>query len=138
MGRQPRRALSYLLDTHVLIQWQDETLLAAHAEIIDATRGREPLLVSDITLWEIALLYELGRITFDDLTLRKWLDEAVSLPLVGRQGISPEVAAETAALPSTFHRDPADRIIVATARILGATLLTRDQRIIDSGLVDVA
>jgi PIN domain nuclease of toxin-antitoxin system len=45
------------------------------------------------------------------------------------------VAAEVAALPDTFHRDPADRIIVASARTVGAKLLTQDRRIIDSGLV---
>jgi PIN domain nuclease of toxin-antitoxin system len=54
---------------------------------------------------------------------------------VRRCGISPAVAAEVAALPDSFHRDPADRILVATARIQGATLLTQDERIIRSGLV---
>ena len=49
-------------------------------------------------------------------------------------GISPAVAAELAALPESFHRDPADRILVATARVLGATLVTQDQRVVDSGL----
>ena len=44
---------------------------------------------------------------------------------------------EVATLPETFHRDPADRIIVSTARIFRATLLTRDQRIVDSGVVPV-
>jgi len=54
---------------------------------------------------------------------------------VRRCGISPAVAAEVAALPDSFHRDPADRILVATARVQGATLLTQDERIIRSGLV---
>jgi PIN domain nuclease of toxin-antitoxin system len=49
--------------------------------------------------------------------------------------ISPTVAAEVAALPPDFHRDPADRIIVASARVLGANLLTRDDRIINAKLV---
>jgi len=52
-----------------------------------------------------------------------------------RHGISPAVAAEVASFPPTFQRDPADRIIVATARVLGATLLTADQRIVRSKLV---
>jgi len=52
-----------------------------------------------------------------------------------RHGISPAVAAELASFPPTFHRDPADRIIVATARVLGATLLTADQGIVGSKLV---
>jgi PIN domain nuclease of toxin-antitoxin system len=50
--------------------------------------------------------------------------------------ISPAVASEVAGLPSTFHRDPADRIIVATARAAGAAVATIDNRIINSGLVD--
>ena len=66
--------------------------------------------------------------------LREWLEKAVAPPLVRRQGISPAVAAELAALPASFHRDPADRILVATARLMGATLLTQDRRIVDSGL----
>lgn len=55
--------------------------------------------------------------------------------LEGRGRLSPAVAAEQACLPPSFHRDPADRILVATARVLGTTLLTRDQRVIDAGLV---
>ena len=60
---------------------------------------------------------------------------AVAPPLVRRIGISPAVAAAVADLPATFHRDPADRIIVASARIMGAVLLTNDARIRDAGIV---
>jgi PIN domain nuclease of toxin-antitoxin system len=90
--------------------------------------------VSDITLWEVASLLALGRIRLR-LPLREWLDCATAAPLVMRHGISPAVAAETAHLASTFPRDPAARIIVATARVLGATLLTADRRIAESGMV---
>ena len=69
------------------------------------------------------------------LPLREWLEKASAPPLVRRHGISPAIAAEVAALADSFHRDPADRILVATARILGATLLTHDRRILESGLV---
>lgn len=75
----------------------------------------------------------LGRLRFS-LPLRDWLERAVAPPLVRRVSVSPAVAAEVAALPDPFHRDPADRIIVASARTAGATLLTQDQRIIESGL----
>jgi PIN domain nuclease of toxin-antitoxin system len=92
--------------------------------------------VSDITLWEVATLYNLGRIELD-LPLRDWLERATAPPLVRRLAITPAVAAEVAALPDTFHRDPADRIIVATARVTGATILTRDDRMRDSGLAPV-
>jgi len=70
-----------------------------------------------------------------DLPLRDWLEQAVTLPLVQLISITPAIAAEVAALPDSFHRDPADRILVASARVLGVTLLTQDRRIIDSGLV---
>jgi PIN domain nuclease of toxin-antitoxin system len=68
--------------------------------------------------------------------LREWLEAAVAPPLVRRVSISPAVAAEVAILPDSFHRDPADRIIVASARTSGATLLTQDRRIIEAGLVE--
>ena len=81
------------------------------------------------------MLHDLGRIRLA-IPLREWLEKAVARPLVRRQGISPAVAAELASLLGFFHRDPADRILVATARVTGATLLTRDRRIVESQLVD--
>ena len=125
-----------LLDTHVLLWWlEDEGRLSEGQKAVIAASGPErPLLVSEISLWEIATLCELGRIRLA-LPLRAWLERAVAPPLVCRCGITPAVAAEVASLPPTFHRDPADRVIVSTARIFGATLLTCDRRIIKSGLV---
>ena len=81
------------------------------------------------------MLHDLGRIRLA-IPLREWLEKAVARPLVRRHGISPAVAAELASLPDILHRDPADRILVATARVTGATLLTRDRRIVESQLVD--
>ncbi len=125
-----------LLDTHILIWWLqgDGPLSSAQRRVLDAANADAPLLVSDISLWEIATLHSLGRIGLA-LPPREWLEKAVAPPLVRRHGISPAIAGEVASLPDSFHRDPADRIIVATARILGATLLTHDRRIVDSGLV---
>ncbi len=125
-----------LLDTHILLWWLATTsrLSAAQRDIIDAATAAEPLWVSDITLWEVATLSSLGRIHLH-LPLLEWLEKATAPPLVQRISITPAIAAEVAELPDSFHRDPADRIIVASARILGATLLTQDRRIIDSGLV---
>ena len=126
-----------LLDTHVLIWWLNDRrrLSPAQQEVVGSVRSDEPLLVSDISLWEVATLHGLGRIRLA-LPLREWLDKAVAPPLVQRHGISPAIAAEVAALPDSFHRDPADRILVATARVLGATLLTQDRRIVDAALAD--
>ena len=82
-------------------------------------------------------LHALDRIRLR-IPLREWLDRAVAPPLVRRYGISPAISAELATLPDSFQRDPADRILVATARVLGAcaTLLTQDRRIVDAALVD--
>ena len=128
--------LTVLLDTHVILRWfEDEPRLpASHRRVIRRAEPKRPLRISDISLWEIAMLHGLGRLRLR-LPLRDWLDRAVAPPLVARCGISPAVAAEVAALPPTFHRDPADRIIVATARVLDAILLTGDNRIIASDLV---
>ena len=126
-----------LLDTHVLIWWLNDRrrLSSAQREVVDSVRPEEPLLVSDISLWEVATLHGLGRIRLA-LPLREWLDKATAPPLVQRHGISPAIASEVAALPDSFHRDPADRILVATARVLGATLLTQDRRIVGAALAD--
>lgn len=126
-----------LLDTHVLVWWLDDRdrLSAAQQAVVAAATGDSPLLVSDISLWEVAMLHSLRRIRLA-IPLREWLEKAAAPPLVKRHGISPAIAAELAALPDSFHRDPADRILVASARVLGATLLTQDRRIADAGLVD--
>jgi len=127
----------YLIDTHILLRWHGDRdqLSREQRNVITAAGANSPLEVSDISLWEVAMLYSLGRVRLT-IPLREWLDKAVAAPLVRRHGISPAVAAELASLPGSFHRDPADRILVATARVLGATLLTRDTRIAEAGLVD--
>ena len=109
--------MTALLDTHVLIWWLNDVsrLSPEQRAVVASASVDSPLLVSDISLWEVATLYDLGRILLA-VPLREWLDKAVAPPLVKRQGISPAIAAELAALPDSFHRDPADRILVATAR----------------------
>ena len=126
-----------LLDTHILIRWLSDRsqLSSRQSQVIETADADSPLLVSDISLWEVATLHSLGRIRLS-IPLRDWLEKAVAPPLVRRLGISPAIAAEMAALPDWFHRDPADRILVATARTLGATLLTQDRRIVDSELAE--
>lgn len=125
-----------LLDTHVLVWWlgQDPRLSRRQMEILESADPEAPLLVAGISLWEIATLNGLGRLEFQ-VPLRDWLEQATAPPLVELVPITPAIAAEVASLPDSFHRDPADRILVASARVLGATLLTRDRRIIDSELV---
>jgi PIN domain nuclease of toxin-antitoxin system len=128
--------LTYLADTHVLLWWAsgDRRLPRSHARVFRRAGQDAPVLVSDISLWEVAMLVDQRRVRLDR-PLRDWLETATAPPLVKRVGITPAIAAETASLPPAFHRDPADRILVATARILGATLLTADERILTSAVV---
>lgn len=85
--------------------------------------------VSTISCWEIAQLTASSRL---DLTVpvADWFAAALGYPGVQLLELTPEIAIEANYLPSTFHRDPADRIIVATARIMGCELLTADSRIL--------
>ncbi len=128
--------MKFLLDTHILVWWIEggKRLSAEQRGVLEDASPESPLLLSEISLWEVSNLVSLRRLQLT-LPLRDWLERASAPPLVQRLGISPVVAAEVAALPEHFHRDPADRIIVATARAHGATLLTQDRRIIQSEIV---
>lgn len=128
--------MKYLLDTHVLLNWSARSprLSERHESILAAATSENPLWLATISLWEIATLQSLGRIGIQ-LPLRDWFEQVTAPPTMQRIGITTAIAAEVAALPDTFHRDPADRLIVATAKVIGATLLTQDRRIIEAGLV---
>lgn len=130
--------MKLVLDTHVLLWWFSDSKRLSRGQLraLSKVSADNPAHVSDISLWEIATLAQLGRIRLK-MPLREWLDNALEPPWVELHAISPAIAVEVAALPASFHRDPGDRIIVATARVLGARLLTLDEAIIDSGLVPV-
>jgi PIN domain nuclease of toxin-antitoxin system len=84
--------------------------------------------VSAISCWEVAKLVERGRLTLP-VPVGPWMQQALGYPGVRLIPLSPEVAVESTQLPGAFHRDPADQIIVATARILNCPLVTLDQLI---------
>lgn len=86
--------------------------------------------VSPISAWELGLLSAKGRLP----TVRAPMDifgETITTPGVRIEALSPEVLVEASFLPGRLHRDPADRILIATARKFGLTLVTRDQIILD-------
>jgi PIN domain nuclease of toxin-antitoxin system len=88
------------------------------------------LQVSAISVWEIALLESKGRITFNE-ECRLWVQRALAAPGIALAPLTPDIAIESTRLPSTFHGDPADRIIAATARACGGTLVTADKAILN-------
>ena len=128
--------MRYFLDTHILIWWLENSprLTKVQARILDEFEQNKPFGVSDISLVEIGCLVSAGRIRLQG-ELRDWLSRATAEPLVRLCRITPAVVAEVANLPADFHRDPADRIIAATARLERARLLTQDRKIIDSDVV---
>lgn len=124
--------LKYLLDTHAFL-WAatDETRLSNKAARAIATTPYEQLAISDVTLQEIGLLAESGRITFSGLpakVLGALLDHVSVLPITLEIALS----APSLALP---HGDQFDRIITATAKLNRLTLITRDANITDSKVV---
>ena len=125
-----------LLDTHVLV-WMvsDSSRLSRPAarELRKAERNGE-LAIASITIWELALLYQRGRLRASgsiESSIRTILEKS----RVEVIEISPEIAALTTTFPETYPNDPADRLIGATARALGLTLVTQDERILDSPLI---
>jgi PIN domain nuclease of toxin-antitoxin system len=126
----------FVLDTHVLIWWISDSkqLSQRQRRALGTLNASSPGYVSDMSLLEVATLARRGRYRID-VPIEDWLAKATALPLIERVAISPKIASEVHYLPHTFHGDPADQVIVATARVLGATLLTVDEKIIDSNLV---
>ena len=85
--------------------------------------------IASISLWEVAMLAARGKISLEEGTL-DWIRKALSAPGILVCPLSPEIAVDSVNLPGTFHGDPADRIIVASARLLNATLVTSDRQIL--------
>jgi PIN domain nuclease of toxin-antitoxin system len=129
--------LSFLLDTHVFIHAMRDIkrLSKKQRQAIARASPQSPLLLSTISFWEIANLVSLGRFKIDR-PVPEWIDATMAhYPALVVTEITTVIAGEVAALADRMHRDPADRIIVATARIFGATLLTSDDAIVAAGVV---
>jgi PIN domain nuclease of toxin-antitoxin system len=125
-----------LLDTHAWVWWVegDARLSRRFRDVIDNLPLDDRPRLAAISLWEIAMLVERGRLAFR-ISLAAWLDAAAHPRSVQIVPLTPEIASDTAALPTRFHRDPADRLIVAACRVLDVPLLTYDTRIRRSRLV---
>lgn len=127
-----------LLDTHIWIWWVNESKeLSTEQQQIIASQQADGLGVSIISCWEVAKLVELGRLQLT-LPVEEWLAAALHYPGIQLFDLSPRIAVESTQLPGVFHRDPADQIIVATARVHGLALLTADGKIRGYPHVDLA
>ncbi|HJW37588.1 MAG TPA: type II toxin-antitoxin system VapC family toxin [Candidatus Udaeobacter sp.] len=125
-----------LIDTHVWIWWLTRLprLSPRIISILDEMPERPFLSVA--SLWELSLLVEIGRIELMP-SAAAWLEQATHPDTVQLAQITRSVALELFAFPKKFRRDPADRMIIATARSLNLPLLTYDRGIRKSGLVKI-
>lgn len=123
-----------LLDTHAFFWMTSEPhrLSKKAVEAIREERAGTGVAIATISLLELARLAEDHRIALSQ-SIERFLSEAVSRVIV--KPMTPEIVGLAVRLPSTFPKDPADRVIAATAMADGATLVTADQKIRDSGAV---
>jgi len=124
-----------LLDTHILVRWSSDAkkLTREQRRVLEAAaRNSEPLAISAVTLLEVALLSNGGKLK---APLDDFFADLEADPLVNVIPLTYEVASEFGSMG--VLQDPSDRAIVATARIHGLRLVTSDQRIIESQLVPV-
>lgn len=123
--------MKYLLDTHTWIWWHmnPKNLSRRVKSLIGNTSGYDDLLLSAISPWEFSKLLEKRRIGIS-CDPEDWINMALDMPKLRLVHLSPVLAYRSTVLPQPFHNDPADQIIVATAREENATILTKDERIL--------
>jgi PIN domain nuclease of toxin-antitoxin system len=121
-----------LLDTHCWLWAQLGLIQRLSKAALQAIRSAESdgnLRISVISIWELAMLEERGRVALP-MNIRTWVDQALSKPGIAITPLTPEIMIESVHLPGELHGDPADRMLTATARVLGATLVTKDDRLL--------
>lgn len=119
--------MSVLLDTHVVLWWQaggDRLSPAARQAIDDG----DELLVSPLSLWEIATLHRRGRVELDR-DVMAWCRDLLAGPRLAAAPMSIDAAAWAGTLPEAFPGDPVDRLLYATARDLRVPFVTKDERL---------
>jgi PIN domain nuclease of toxin-antitoxin system len=121
-----------LLDTHVLVWLLEDSARISGPTYskIEKAADEDELFVSAITPWEIAMLVAKDRLRLNR-DVADWLLAALALPGIHLEPLSPEIAVASTRLPWQVHPDPADRILLATARHIGATLISADGRMLD-------
>ncbi|UEM25175.1 type II toxin-antitoxin system VapC family toxin (plasmid) [Skermanella mucosa] len=120
-----------LLDTHTIL-WLDGGLPMTQ-EALDAIEEARPkggVLVSPVSAWEIGTLVRKGRIVLD-VDPVSWIHRFLGQPGVRQVPLTVDAAAGSSFLPESFHGDPADRMLVASARQLGVPMITRDRKILE-------
>ncbi len=120
-----------ILDTHILI-WYIEGINLSESQVvlIDQMREKNSLYISAISIWEIALLISRERIALS-IDLDQWIKKTTSISGLNLIDLSISILTQSCILSNYEHKDPADRMIIASARSINAHLMTCDQKIID-------
>lgn len=120
-----------VLDTHALLWWvagEHAALSSTALRAIEAEREGGRIAVSSISAWELAMLVTRGRVALS-VDVGQWLALVGQIEAVEFVPVDNAIAIQSVELPGDFHKDPADRLIVATARVLDAPLVTADEKI---------
>lgn len=128
-----------VLDTHVwywFVSGRADRLARSMPRRIERAVAAGRAFVSAISAWELGMLIAKGRLTLS-MDVADWIDASREPPGIRVADVTPEIAIDGSRLPGFAHGDPADRIIVATTRSLGAALVTCDERILEYGDADV-
>ena len=121
-----------LLDTHIWLWYETGVSKAISPKLRTLIEKLVPdsgVRVSAISVWEIGNLVLKNKIAFP-MGVKEWVYRAVCQPGIRLEAIDAEIAIESTLLSEGFHGDPADRILLATARKIGATLITHDKEIL--------
>jgi PIN domain nuclease of toxin-antitoxin system len=121
-----------LLDTHIWLRYQGISgdVRKSALPVLHAAAAEGALFVSVISIWELAMLVKRGRLSLNT-NVSRWTEEALSKQGINLLPFSPEIAIESVNLPDPIHKDPADRILIASARVERMTLVTRDLDVLD-------
>jgi PIN domain nuclease of toxin-antitoxin system len=118
-----------VLDTHIWIGYIDDPSSLPKAALEAIRAGREPVGISSISVWEVFMLERRGRLQLR-IPAALWVEKCERLALFHFMPVDNTITRLSVGLPEPIHDDPADRIIIATALSLGATLVTRDRKIL--------
>ena len=120
-----------VIDTHVLIWWvnRSSSLSQTAKTAIQESISKSEVIISSISAWEISMLIAKERLALS-MDVETWLHEVSQIDGVRFMPVDNEIGIKSTTLPGEFHKDPADRMIVATARKLAVPLITADDKII--------
>ena len=119
-----------VIDTHILIWWVNQSDRLRKGTLERIENEADSLGINAISLWEIAKLVQVGRLELS-MPVEDWIEQALAYPKVMVVPLSPLIAVESTRLPPPFHKNLADELIVASARVLSCPLLTYDGKILN-------